>query len=205
MTGLDIWKRLRPLGLPGVLGLALLGVAAWVHWQWLPVQQDEVNAQASRVRHMRATLRQLGERNSTGQAGGDAKSGASALAKLPPDVAWQTVWDALPDGSQRVSLLQAISHSASKLGVNSQSIQYRGSVESWSNHQGQALWRQRVAMPVEGRYGDVRAWLGTLLGQSALSLDALELNRSDTTADWVKGRVSLSVWWRVSQAGSETP
>ena len=57
MTGLDIWKRLRPLGLPGVLGLALLGVAAWVHWQWLPVQQDEVNAQASRVRHMRATLR----------------------------------------------------------------------------------------------------------------------------------------------------
>ena len=29
------------------------------------VQQDEVNAQASRVRHMRATLRQLGERNST--------------------------------------------------------------------------------------------------------------------------------------------
>ncbi len=205
MSGQDIWKKLRSLGLPGVLGLALLGVVAWAHWQWLPARQDEVQVQASRVRQMRAAMRQLGERNSTGQAGGDAKSGASALAKLPPDAAWQTVWDALPDASQRVSLLQAISHSASKLGVNSQSIQYRGSVESWSTYQGQALWRQRVAMPVEGRYGDVRAWLGTLLGQSALSLDALELNRSDTTADWVKGRVSLSVWWRVSQAGSETP
>ena len=91
------------------------------------------------------------------------------------------------------SLLQAISHSASKLGVNSQSIQYRGSVESWSNHQGKPCGGSEWPCRWRGATAMCEAWLGTLLGQSALSLDALRVNRSDTTADWVKGRVSLSV------------
>ncbi|HEX5312079.1 hypothetical protein [Aquabacterium sp.] len=196
-----LWRWARSLGLPGLVGLALLLGAAWVERQWLPAQQAEVEAKASRVRQLRNSLRE----HAAGQAEQEAQPGAVDWARLSPDVAWQSVWDTLPDASQRVSLLKAISHSATQLGVNSQSIQYRGGIEAWSSHQGQALWRQRVAMPIEGRYADVRAWLGTLLGQSALSLDMLELSRSDTSTDSVKGRVSLSVWWRVSQTSGGTP
>ncbi|MDE2594155.1 MAG: hypothetical protein KGL57_07935, partial [Burkholderiales bacterium] len=112
------------------------------------------------------------------------------------DVAWQTVWDTLPDDAQRMASMAAVTSAAQKLGVNVASVQYRGAVEPWSAHQGQALWRQRMSMPIEGRYGDVRAWLGTLLGQSTLSLDTLDVTRSDTSTDLVKGRVSLSLWWR---------
>lgn len=196
-----LWVWARSLGLPGLVGLVLLLGAAWVQEQWLPVQQAEVEAKASRVRQLRAALRE----QAAGQTAPGTQPGALDWSRMSPDAAWQSVWDTLPDATQRVSLLKAISHSAGQLGVNSQSIQYRGAIESWSQHQGQALWRQRVAMPIEGRYADVRAWLGTLLGQSALSLDTLELSRSDTSTDWVKGRVNLSVWWRVSPVSGGTP
>ena len=199
-----LWRWARSLGLPGLVGLALLLGGAWVEGKWLPAQQAEVEAKASRVRQLRSTLREHAA-GQAAQAEQRAQPGAVDWARLSPEVAWQSVWDTLPDASQRVSLLKAISHSATQLGVNSQSIQYRGGIEAWSSHQGQALWRQRVAMPIEGRYADVRAWLGTLLGQSALSLDTLELSRSDTSTDSVKGRVSLSVWWRVSQTLGDTP
>lgn len=186
------------VGVPGWLGVGLLALAAWVHWSWLPVQRDQVDALASEVRHVRHEL----------QDGGDASSFSRApsatqpwdLRGLSPDAAWQTVWETLPDEAQRMTWLAAVTNSAQKVGVHVASVQYRGALEPWSHHQGQALWRQRMAMPIEGRYGDVRAWLGTLLNQSNLSLDTVEVTRGDTTTDQVKGRVSLSLWWR-TQAG----
>ena len=92
--------------------------------------------------------------------------------------------------------------SAAKMGVSAQSIQYQGGQEPWSAHAGQALWRQRLTLPVQGRYGDVRAWIGTLLSRPYVSLDTLEIQRSDTASDLISGRVSLSLWWRVEQGGT---
>lgn len=191
-----MWRTaLLRIGMPGALGLGLLMLAAWLHWSWLPAQQVQVDGVASEVRRARHEL-QDDPLFSPDKGHAAAQSNPWDLHGLSPDAAWQTVWDTLPDDAQRMASLAAVTSSAQKLGVHVASVQYRGAVESWSHHQGQALWRQRMSMPIEGRYGDVRAWLGTLLGQSTLSLDTLDVTRSDTTTDLVKGRVSLSLWWR---------
>ncbi|MGE5452834.1 MAG: hypothetical protein ACM3VZ_13460 [Acidobacteriota bacterium] len=196
MTGREAWTRVRALGLPGALGLTLIVLWGWLQWQWLPAHQAQADSLASDVRRLRHAL----------QDGPDPQRGATRSTRpawdvsgLPADQAWQAVWDALPDESQRLSLLKAVTTSAGQLTVSVPSVQYRGAAEPWSAHQGQVLWRERVALPVEGRYGDVRAWLGTLLNQSNLSVDAVEVNRSDTTTDQVKGRVALSLWWRAKE------
>ncbi len=190
--------HLRGLGVPGSMGLVLIVIGAWVQMQWLPVQHTQVDAMASDVRRLRHDLQ-------AGAAPSGAVGGAGRALKqpwdvsdLPADQAWQAVWETLPDETQRVSLLRAVTSSAHQLGVMVPSVQYRGTVEPWSSHQSQALWRERMTMPIEGRYGDVRAWLGTLLNQPNLSVDTLDLNRADTSTDQVKGRVSLSLWWRTS-------
>lgn len=194
-----MWRTaLLRVGIPGWLGVGLLALAAWLHWSWLPVQRDQVDALSSDVRHARHELQDDGALSFSGRPASAAQPWD--LRGLSPEAAWQTVWDTLPDEAQRMSWLAAVTTSAQKVGVHVASVQYRGAVEPWSPHQGQSLWRQRMAMPIEGRYGDVRAWLGTLLNQSNLSLDTLEVTRSDTTTDQVKGRVSLSLWWR-TQAG----
>lgn len=189
-----VWLNLRRLGLPGLLGLSLMLVAAWMHWNWVPAQQLQLDVLASNVRQVRSELQQ--------DALSSVQSAATKrpwdLSGLSPEAAWQTVWDTLPGDAQRVAMLNSVTTSARKLGVNMASIQYRGAIEPWSLQPGQALWRQRMTMPVEGRYGDVRAWLGTLLNQPNLSLDTFEINRGDTSTDLVKGRVGLSLWWRTT-------
>lgn len=193
--------HLRALGLPGGIGLVLIVIGAWVQMQWLPAQHMQADAMASDVRRLRHTLQDGVAPSGPASGLGRATKQPWDVSGLPADQAWQTVWDTLPDEAQRVSLLKAVTSSARQLGVTVPSVQYRGAVEPWSPHQSQALWRERMTMPVEGRYGDVRAWLGTLLNQSNLSLDALDLNRADTSTDQVKGRVSLSLWWRTSAGG----
>lgn len=186
------------LGLPGLLGGGLLIAAVLAYVQWLPAQQAQLEDLSSQVRHVRHDLQQAAgpeEANAVPRATWDVRG-------LQPDAAWQAVWDALPDVSQRMALLGEVTRSAAKLGVQPPSIQYQGKVEPWSIHDGQALWRQRMTMPIEGRYGDIRAWLGTLLTQSALSLDSIDLARSDTLSDVVKGQISVSLWWRVSTGGT---
>lgn len=189
-------KLAREMGLPGLIGVVLLMAAAWGQWQWVPQQQTALDDLSSQVRHLRHDLQ-----STIAQEPNDRPRSAWDVRGLAPEAAWQAVWDALPDAAERIHLLGAVTTSAAKLGVQPPSIQYQGKTEPWSMHGGQALWRQRMTMPIEGRYGDVRAWLGTLLMQPDLSLDAMDLARSDTTSDVVKGQISLSLWWRVSTGG----
>ncbi|HET8869950.1 MAG TPA: hypothetical protein VFM48_05860 [Aquabacterium sp.] len=184
-------------GLPGLLGVSLLATCAWGYGQWLPEQQAQRDVLASQVRHLRHDLQAA----SASPAKMSDRSGWDVRGLVPAQ-AWQSVWETLPDASQRLALLAAVTSSAVKLGVQPPSIQLQGKVEAWSIHQGEALWRQRLTMPVSGRYADVRAWLGTLLSQPALSLDAVDLSRGDTSSDQVKGQVSVSLWWRVPTEGA---
>jgi hypothetical protein len=189
-----IWLRhLRALGIPGGVGLVLLLACAWAFTVLAPDRQAQVDALSSQVRHLRHDLlSDVGDQATAGGAGTD-------LGRMSPDQAWQSVWDAFPLDSQRLAILKRVTSSAVKMGVSSQSIQYHGAKEPWSEHAGQSLWRQRLTLPVQGRYGDLRAWIGTLLSQPCVSLDTLDIQRADTASDMVSGRVSLSLWWRVEQ------
>ena len=180
---------LKALGLPGALGVLLMLLAAWVNGAWVPSQKAELDTMSSDVRRLRHEL--LAQQAT--QAGNSTKG---ALTGLSPEQAWQLVWDALPDETQRLNLLSAVTTSAVKMGVVVSAVQYHGAIEPWSVREDQALWRQRMVMPVEGRYADLRMWLAQLLRQPNLSVDVLDINRADTMTDMVKGRVSVSLWWR---------
>jgi hypothetical protein len=169
-------QLLKRLGLPGLLGIVLLGGAAWVNWSWLPQQQAQADALASKARQLRH----------------DLLAGAARPARATtPDAAWQSLRQSLPVFTQRTQLQSEILASARRLDLSLKAVQFKGGLEGATG-----LWRQRLVMPVEGRYVDVRAWVGQLLSQHALSLDALDIQHSDVMSDTVKARVSVSLWWR---------
>ncbi|MGH6645585.1 hypothetical protein [Aquabacterium sp.] len=172
---------LKRLGLPGLVGLLVLAGAGWGQAVWLPRQQAEAEAQASRARQLRHELLAA---DATG-----AKRAAERV--LTPDAAWQSLWSQLPDSSQRTALQSQVLSSARDQGLSLSAVQFKGGPEGPPG-----LWRQRLTMPVEGRYADVRAWLALLLSEPALSLDAVDLQRTDVMGDAVKARISVSLWWR---------
>lgn len=186
-------SHVQALGVPGGLGLIMMLVSAWVILMWVPDRHAQTEALSSQVRHLRHDL----QSNLTAEGVNQDDAGRQS-----PERAWQSMWDTLPLDSQRVELLKKLTSSAAKMGISSSSIQYRGALESWSVHAGQALWRQRLTLPVQGRYGDLRSWIGTVLSRPYVSLDALDIQRSDTSSDVVSGRVSLSLWWRVEREGA---
>lgn len=170
---------LKRLGLPGLLGTLLLAGAAWCQWDWLPRQHEQADVQASKARQFRHELLKAGQA---------AEGPASALT---PAQAWQTLWQSLPDAAQRTPLQSSVMASARERGLVLTTVQFNGAAQGTTG-----LWRQRLVLPVEGRYADVRSWLGQLLGEPALSLDALDIQRTDVMSDTVKAKVSVSLWWR---------
>jgi len=175
-------QAFKRLGWPGVLGLALLAGSAWVQWQWLPRQARQAEEQASRIRQWRHELLALDQKGST-----------PAKPVLSPDEAWQAVWWQLPDASRRTALQGLVLGSARDRGLTLSAVQFKGAPEGPAG-----LWRQRMTLPVEGRYADVRSWLAQLLSEPALSLDAIDLQRTDVMGESVKARVSVSLWWRMA-------
>ena len=184
---------LKRLGWPGLSGLVLLGFGLWIEYDCAPAQQAktaQIEADTRRLRHeLMADAARL-----------EAERRAGSAQRTTPDspqAAWQALWRGLPDGSQRVALQKSVLLSAQERGLVLNNVQYRGQMETWVDKQAsQGLWRLRMAMPVEGPYVAVRAWLSSLLQQPALSIDALELQRSDAMSDQVKAQVSVSLWWR---------
>ena len=169
----------KRLGLPGLLGTLLLAGAAWGQWDWLPRQREQAEAQASKARQLRHELLQAAQ-----TIGGPAST-------LTPAEAWQALWQKMPEAAQRTPLQSTVMASARERGLVLTTVQFNGAAQGSTG-----LWRQRLILPVEGRYTDVRSWLGQLLSESALSLDALDIQRTDVMSDTVKAKVSVSLWWR---------
>ncbi|RZI84068.1 MAG: hypothetical protein EOP38_10335 [Rubrivivax sp.] len=169
---------LKRLGLPGLVGLLMLGGAAWTEWSWLPSQRMQADVLASKARQLRHEMLVAHEAGAKGQV-------------LTPDAAWQALRQSLPDSTQRTALQTEVLASARAQGLTLAAVQFKGGPEGPAG-----LWRQRMVMPVEGKYAGVRAWVGQMLSQPALSLDALDIQRSDVMGDKVKARVSVSLWWR---------
>lgn len=185
---------LKRLGLPGILGALLCGGAVWVEHEWVPAQLDQASTLESDARRMRHELQQQAAKAAEGASQPQARQ--ADLLKSPKE-AWATLWLGLPDGSQRVALQREVLVSAQEAGLDVATVQYRGQMEPWLDKASpQGVWRQRMIMPIEGSYASVRAWLARLLRQPALSLDALDIQRSDVGSDRVKAQVSVSLWWR---------
>jgi Type II secretion system (T2SS), protein M subtype b len=185
---------LRRMGLVGALGLGMLGVSAWAQWVWLPRQLNAVELQASQARGLRHSL----------LADSAGAAGPSDLA--PPDItrpdqAWQAVWVALPRSDRRTAMQSAVLQAARAQGLQLARVQYQGQREAWSAQGGEALWRQRMTMPVQGRPAAIQAWLQALLREPALSVDALHMQRDSAGSDVVTAQLSVSLWWRQPQEG----
>ncbi|RZL00972.1 MAG: hypothetical protein EOP36_13435 [Rubrivivax sp.] len=176
------WSTLhKRLGLPGWIGLVLLAGAAWLHWSWLPTRATQADTLASQARRVRHELL------------ADQTTQAKAQPDLTPEAAWQALQQGLPSFEQRTALQETVLSSALTSGLSLSAVQFNGTAPGMPG-----LWRQRLTLPVEGRYDDVRGWLAKLLAQPALSLDALDIQRSDVMSDAVKARISVSLWWRTT-------
>ncbi|HYR24682.1 MAG TPA: GspMb/PilO family protein [Aquabacterium sp.] len=189
-------RSLLTLGLPGLIGVALLVGAVWVERQWLPQQQEALDTLESSARRVR---RQLQDAVAQAQPASDAQAAAGPnAAPVAPRQAWTTLWLGLPEARTRTALQRDVLVSAQAAGLQAPSVQVRGAAETWlPKEANERLWRQRLTMPVEGAYPALLGWLKQLSRQPGLTIDALDIQRADVLSDRVKAQVSVSLWWRV--------
>jgi hypothetical protein len=191
---LMLTQGLSRLGLAGALGLALLAACGWAQWSWLPAQQEAAARLASDARYLRHALQETAL---------TPPASSQPAAFSTPDQAWQALWQQLPQAERRVALQGAVLKAAREQGVQVQSVQYQGQRQNWADQGGETLWRQRMTMPVQGRYVDLRNWLGQLLREPSLSVDALSVQREGVQSEAVVAQVSVSLWWRQSAKGAQ--
>lgn len=206
---------LRQLGWPGLVGAGLLLACAWFIQVELPQRREAVAQAESDVRRLRHGL------IARSSAGSEA---ASAPRQDAPPQAWARLWSSLPDEKQRLAMQARVLASAAEVGVPLQAVQWQGEAVKWIAPEGKddmggkstmvgkadvsqapatGLWRQRMAMPVQAPYPALRTWLDRLQREPALTVDVLDIQRSDVQSDQVQAQVSISLWWR--QTKREAP
>jgi hypothetical protein len=195
---------LHQLGLPGVLGAALLVGSAWFIASELPRRAEALAQAESDVRRLRHGLIAR-----TQEASGlDSEAAARKQPAAAPEQAWVRLWSSLPDASQRLTLQARVLNSAAELGLQAPTVQWQGEAAKWVREESTpeglgGLWRQRMSMPIKAPYPVLRTWLDRLQREPALSIDALDIQRPELGSDEVTAQVSLSLWWR--QAAKVTP
>jgi Tfp pilus assembly protein PilO len=184
-------RRAAQLGVPGWLGVAL-GMMAAVAWLGvLPQHQSLLEEQQAQATHLR-------ERLSRAAAGRGASAPELPVAKRAQE-AWAVLWHEMPNQQQGMKMQADVLVAAKSRGVNLQTVQFNGApVKALPG-----IWRQQMSLPVEAPYPSLRAWLAQLSSQSALSIDSLDINRTDPMSDMVKARVTVSLWWQVPMAGGQ--
>lgn len=192
----DLRTVLAGLGWPGITGLLMGAIGAWGAAQMLPAWRASVDEDEAQVAHLRHQLQQ----QTKAHARADASTKASkAEVPVPDEITpplvretWSRTWAALPTGADAVARQSAVLSQATERGVAVPNVQYRGAALSTLP----SVWRQQMVLPVEAPYPALRAWLGAVLQDRAVSLDALDVVRADPMGEQVKARVALSVWWR---------
>lgn len=183
---------LDKLGWPGLVGLLMLGIAAWASWQVMPAMQAELDESEAQALHLRGQLQSAAKALAASR---EPVSRIPVIDELTPALlrdTWGRTWASLPPKADAVARQGAVLSQAGTLGVTVPTVQYRGgALVSLPS-----VWRQQMVLPVEASYPALRAWLGAVLQDKAISLDALDVVRADPMSDQIKARVALSVWWR---------
>lgn len=175
-------RLLRSAGVPGLVALGLGLAVAWGWGIWLPALQAELVDAQDQVAQLRQRLK----------AGVDPARHADVHQADGAEATWQALWASLPTAADAMHRQGALLSAATSQGLSIESVQYRGSATQALP----GLWRQQVSLPLEAPYPAIRAWLGWVLQQPALSVDALDIARTDPMSEAVKARVQLSLWWR---------
>lgn len=186
-------RWLRQLGWPGLMGATLLLACAWFTQFELPRRHEALAQAESDVRRLRHGL------IARATPGSEAATEAHRLNE--PAQAWASLWSSLPDEGQRMARQARVLDSAAQLGLPLQSVQWQGEAVKWLAPAGAdtapiGLWRQRMTMPVQAPYPALRTWLDRLQREPGLTVDAIDIQRSDVQSDQVRAQVSLSLWWR---------
>ncbi|MEJ6007979.1 GspMb/PilO family protein [Paucibacter sp. AS339] len=175
----------QALGLPGVLGLAGLVLAAALlllsqHWDQRGAQlQAEADGISSRLRAQRA-------------------AGVQAAQAPVTPAQWQA---ALPSAALRQQRLADLLEIALRQGLVSSRTEHRLSVDAAAG-----LERLRVSMPVSGGYAQLRSFIEAALRHDpALSLDALKLRRVGPNAAEVEADLSWSLHGRGEAVAGARP
>ena len=160
---------LKPLGWPGLVGVAALllaVVALWCGQRW--------GAQAVRLQAEARELR------------AQARPAAAASAPVSAQQ-WQAL---LPPASQRQQRLADLLELAIRLDLNAARTEHRLASAD-------GLERLRVTMPVVGSYAQVRRYVAAALEHDpALSLDAIKLRRVSPMAADVEAELQWSLHGR---------
>ena len=196
MTKQGVQVFLARLGWPGLVGLLMGAAGAWGGWQVLPAWRASVDEDEAQVVHLRRQLqRQVPQGNEASAARVSAEPNPPKPDEITPALVrdtWSRTWAALPKRADAVARQATVLALAGERGVAVPTVQYRGGALSTLP----SVWRQQMVLPVEAPYPALRAWLGAVLQDRAVSLDALEVVRADPMGEQVKARVALSVWWR---------
>lgn len=185
------WPRIfQRLGWPGLLGVACMVLALWAQSVNVPAVQAQTEAAQGEADRLRSALRQA-----------TARAAQPEAPKATGEQAWQALWHALPEAGEHLALQQQVWRSAQTVGLELPSMQVQAQREAWVGRDGapQALWRQRMQLPVEAPYEQVRQWVQALQTIQGLSVDGLDLQRADPAVDVVKAQVRLSLWWRSTE------
>lgn len=199
------------LGVPGFIGLALCLTAALAWGVWLPQAQAELDQQQEQIELLRSQLKAAtaAQARATDPAGRQDRKAVDAVEADQADgpdeaaaqarAAWQHLWAALPDKAQADRTQVALLDAARMRGMQTSSVQFKGEVLKGLP----VVWRQQINLPVEAPYPALRAWLAYLQAQPALSIDAIDVGRSEVMSDVVKARVQVSLWRRSTQREQE--
>lgn len=170
----------RRIGLPGFAALLVFGWAAWTHWMVEPALADDIAALRGQVR--------------------DAKARAAAPVAPAPktEVLLREFQARLPDDAASNEMLAAVLKQAKAAGLSVEAARFETGATRLPG-----VVRHRADLPLKGRYAALRAWLaGALRDNGGLTLDALEIERRDVDANDVEAKVTLSLWTRITAAGS---
>lgn len=184
------WRRVaHSLGVPGLMGVGLGLAVAWGWLVWLPGVQSGLADARDEATHLRQQLSA-----EAGRPGGLAATDPREEA----EAAWQALWASLPGADEATGRQGGLLAAAAAQGITIQTVQYRGATPKALP----GLWRQQMSLPLQAPYPALRAWLGWILQQPAISVDAVDIARTDPMSDAVQARVQLSLWWRTEASST---
>jgi Tfp pilus assembly protein PilO len=167
------WQWYRQFGVPGIVGVVALVLAAGV---WIGVQMPAEREAASLLR---TKVRQLSEARSA--------SAQASNQRDPRDLARES----MPGERERAAVVRKVLALAEANRLVVERSDYTLAAEE------PRLQRLRMTLPLGGSYGQVRQFVGQLLNRMPnVALDSLQIDRPTSGPSELQTTVRLSIFFR---------